>query len=199
MDGCGKTTVAKALAERFNYQYLAKPFAYFFEGMGFDSKQIKDIEWKVWETEDEALITLLYGMGLLYGTRCIAEDNIVYDRHYASNYYWHGNVETDSLHKEIMRLGGQPDLTIVLVASVETRMRRIYERDKTDQDLSNSAMYDYGYKKLVHFLNDNNISYVIIDTENKPVEEIIAEAIVCIKKAQPTKLVKERNETNGRN
>ena len=192
MDGVGKSTVAKAIAERFNCHYVAKPFAFLFESLGFDTKQIKAIEWKLWKTEDEALITLLYGMGLLYGTRCIKQDNIVYDRHYASNYYWHGNEETDKLHKEVMSLGGLPDLTVVLRASVETRMKRIYERDKIDQDLSNSAMYDYGYDKMIAFLEENNIPYAIIDTEDKTIEDVIAESISCVEEHQPMRYMKER-------
>lgn len=192
MDGVGKSTVARAIAERFDCHYVVKPFAFLFANLGFDEKQIKAIERALWETEDEAIITLLYGMGLLYGTRCINQEKIVYDRHYASNYYWHGNEETDKLHKQIIILGGLPDLTIVLRASVETRIERIYKRDKADLDLSNSAMYDYGYDKIISFLEENSMSYVIIDTENKTISDVIDESISCVKKIQSMQIIKER-------
>ena len=41
---------------------------------------------------------MFYGIGLLYATRC-SDENIIYDRHFVSNYYWHGNEETQKLHE----------------------------------------------------------------------------------------------------
>ena len=193
MDGSGKTTVAKAVAERFDYRYVDRPFAFLFEYIGFTVEQIKAMEWKLWETEDEALISLLYSMGLLYGTRCINEENVVYDRHYASNYYWHGNEETTLLHQEIIRLGGIPDLTILLHASVDVRMSRIKKRDCNDQDLSNSAMYDYGYNKMINFLKTNEFPFVVLETDSKTPDEVIAEAIRIISNEKGYDLKKERS------
>ena len=132
MDGCGKTTVSKILVERLGYQYVDKPFKFLFEKLNINESQLKALEWKLYETEDEALLTLFYGLGLLYGTRCNSEQDIIYDRHFVSNYYWHGDEETTPLHKELIRLCGKPDLTVLLKASVSTRMNRIYTRNHQD-------------------------------------------------------------------
>ena len=119
MDGCGKTTVSKILVERLGYQYVDKPFKFLFENLNINESQLKTLEWKLYETEDEAILTLFYGMGLLYGTRCNYNQDIIYDRHFVSNYYWHGDEETTPLHKELIRLCGKPDLTVLLKASVD--------------------------------------------------------------------------------
>ena len=179
MDGTGNTTVAKYIAEELNYKYITKPFTFLFENFGFNEKQIKDIEWSLYKTYDEALISLFYGMGLLYGTRVLKDENIIYDRHFVSNYYWHGNEETDELHDKFIELCGKPDLTILLKASTKIRMERIARRDEKDGDLDNSAMYDDGYNKMINFLDDKDFNYVIIDTENKTIEKVIEE---CLKK-----------------
>ena len=58
MDGCGKTTISKILAEGLGYKYVDKPFNFLFESLNINESQLKDLEWKLLETEDEALLTL---------------------------------------------------------------------------------------------------------------------------------------------
>lgn len=192
MDGCGKTTVSKILTERLGYLYVDKPFKFLFENLNIDESQLKDLEWKLYETEDEALLTLFYGMGLLYGTRCNYNQDIIYDRHFVSNYYWHGEEETTPLHKELIRLCGKPDLTVLLKASVSTRMNRIYIRDHQDKDLSNCAMYDDGYEKMEKFLQNFDFNYIVIDTEYLSPEEEANIVIQNIELMKSKKLFKER-------
>ena len=45
-------------------------------------------------------------------------------------------------------------------------------------------MYDDGYDKMIKFLNDKNFNYLIIDTENMTIEEVIEE---CLKKIRECK------------
>ncbi len=191
MDGSGKTYIAKNLAEKLNFKYVDKPFKFLFRKLNMTEDQIKDMEWELYKTEDEAIISLFYGLGLLYGTRCQEAENIVYDRHYASNYYWHGNEETDILHKSFYTLGGIPDITILLKASVQTRMQRISLRDKKDRDLSNSAMYDDGYEKIEQFLIDNGFPYIVIDTENITKEEVLEIVLSYINELKKQTMKKE--------
>ena len=193
MDGSGKTTIAKILSEKLGYKYIDKPFKIIYEGLNLNEKQIKDLEWRLYELEDEALLTMFYGIGLLYGTRC-SDENIIYDRHFVSNYYWHGNEETKKLHEIIVDLCGKPDLTILLKANVDERMKRINDRDKLDRDLTNSAMYDYGYDKMENYLRDNNFNYLIIDTEQFNQEEVIEKIIENIHKMNAKILVKKRKK-----
>lgn len=192
MDGCGKTTVSKILVEKLGYKYVDKPFKFLFESLNINESQLKDLEWKLYETEDEALLTLFYGMGLLYGTRCNYNQDIIYDRHFVSNYYWHGDEETTPLHKELIRLCGKPDLTVLLKASVSTRMNRIYTRNHQDKDLSNYAMYDDGYDKMEKFLQNFDFNYIVIDTEYLSPEEEADIVMQNIELMNSKKLLKER-------
>ena len=192
MDGCGKTTVSKILVERLGYQYVDKPFKFLFENLNINESQLKALEWKLYETEDEALLTLFYGLGLLYGTRCNPDQDVIYDRHFVSNYYWHGDEETTLLHKELIRLCGEPDLTVLLKASVSTRMNRIYTRNHQDKDLANCAMYDDGYDKMEQFLQNSGFNYIVIDTEHLVPEDIADIVIKNIELMNQKKLLKER-------
>lgn len=169
MDRCGKTTVSKILVEKLGYKYVDKPFKFLFESLNINESQLKDLEWKL---EDEALLTLFYGLGLLYGTRCNLDQDIIYDRHFVSNYYWHGDEETTPLHKELIRLCGEPDLTVLLKASVSTRMNRIYTHNHQDKNLANCTMYDDGYDKMEQFLQNSGFNYIVIDTEHLVPEDI---------------------------
>ena len=191
MDGVGKTTLAKILVKKLDYEYVDKPFKFLFDGLNLDENEIKNIEWKLYETQDEALITLFYGMGLLYGTRCNLSENIIYDRHFVSNYYWHGTEETETLHNELIKLCGEPDLTILLKAKISTRMKRIYDRNHDDKDLSNCAMYDDGYDKMEKFLESNGFDYIVIDTDNLMPDEVADIALKNIEKRKIKVLAKE--------
>ena len=192
MDGCGKTTVSKILVERLGYQYVDKPFKFLFENLNINESQLKTLEWKLYETEDEAILTLFYGMGLLYGTRCNYNQDIIYDRHFVSNYYWHGDEETTPLHKELIRLCGKPDLTVLLKASVSTRLNRIYTRNHQDKDLANCAMYDDGYDKMEKFLQSFDFNYIVIDTEYLSPEKEADIVMQNIELMNSKKLLKER-------
>lgn len=192
MDGSGKTTLSKILANGLGYEYVHKPFKFLFETLNIDESQLKNLEWKLYETEDEALLTLFYGLGLLYGTRCNLNKNIIYDRHFVSNYYWHGNMETMPLHQELIKLCGEPDLTVLLKASVSTRMNRIHHRNCQDKDLSNCAMYDDGYDKMEQFLQNSGFDYIVIDTDYLSPEEIADIVIKNIELNRQKKMIKER-------
>ena len=66
--------------------------------------------------------------------------------------------------------------------------------DKLDRDLTNSAMYDYGYDKMENYLRDNNFNYLIIDTEQFNQEEVIEKIIENIHKMNAKILVKKRKK-----
>lgn len=194
MDGVGKTTISKLLAQELGYKYVNKPFEFLFDALNLSEDDIKRFEWKLYEIEDEALLSTFYGLGIIYGTRCIECNDVVYDRHFISNYYWHGNEETKGLHEEFIRICGKPDLTVLLKANVETRMKRISSRNSDDKDLSNIAMYEYGYDKMEEFLKNNDFNYIIVDTENNSIEEIIKIIVNNISKNIKGQFVRERKK-----
>ena len=180
LDGSGKTTVAYALARILKYNYIDKPFIFMFDKMDLTEEQKKSIEWRLYQTKDDTLISLYYGIGILYACRCIDSENVVYDRHYASNFYWHGNKENISFHKELIIWGGKPDITIVLLASTKNRIKRLKKRNESDSDLFNEDMYIDYTEKILSFLNECNMNYVTIDTNEKDIDSVVQECIKTI-------------------
>ena len=54
-------------------------------------------------------------------------------------------------------------------------MKRIYARNKNDYDLTDQEKQVDGYDKMIAFVNDFQIPYVIVNTENKSMDEVYQE------------------------
>ena len=93
------------------------------------------------------------------------------DRHILLNYFFNGDEVTEDIFKVQVQIFGKPDLTIVLRASTETRIKRIIERDPNDPDLLDKRKWEYGYDKIIEFLERYNYNYAIVDTDNLSKEE----------------------------
>ena len=135
----------------------------------------------IYNSDNNILRAWLTGLGNLYSL--MKEGNYILDRNYLSNFVWAGDEETEKIFQTMIDLVGVPDITVVLYASIETRMRRIANRDKTDRDLTDVDAIKFGYDKMSYFVKKFNIPYVAINTENKSIEEVIYET---------EKLLKER-------
>ena len=51
MDGSGKTTVSKILAQKLRDKYLDKSFKFLFEGLNLSESRLKDLEWNLYKTK----------------------------------------------------------------------------------------------------------------------------------------------------
>ena len=173
MDGVGKTTIAKKLAEDFDFMYIDKPLHYLLPGTESESyAQLNSILRKMYDLNDPVIKSWMIGLGNLYSSRQFEDKNIVLDRHLVSNYFWNGEQESDLVFKTMIELMGTPDMTILLYASPQTRRKRLYLRDKNDRDLSDPEIWVVGYDKMKKFLEDFNIPYIPINTENRNIEEV---------------------------
>ena len=65
-----------------------------------------------------------------------------------------------------------PDITIVLYASIEERIKRIKNRDSSDQDLKKKRINQYGYQKYFEDLSKYNIPHLVIPTDNLNEEQV---------------------------
>ena len=123
---------------------------------------------------DNHKIKTWYGaLGDIYVLEKYRDEDIILDRHILLNYFFNGDEVTEEIFKVQVNIFGKPDLTIVLVASVETRMKRIFERNPNDVDLLEDRKKEYGYDKMINFLERYNFNYVIVDTENLSPEETL--------------------------
>ena len=177
MDGVGKTTLAKKIAAKYEMQYLEKPLTELFKISGRSGETVlSDISSNIYSLDDEIIKAWFFGMGNLYSFINYKDTDLVLDRHFASNYFWNGTARTDSVFKTMIELIGVPDITILLYASVETRMKRLYKRDPNDCDLFDSEKRVLGYDKMIEFLDRFTIPYVIVNTDDKNIDQVCDEA-----------------------
>jgi thymidylate kinase len=172
MDGVGKSTVAQAIAKRKGFKYLEKPLQYFFEG---SINELMQFSSRLYDIDDPVIKAWFFGMGNLFAFRHYKDEDLIIDRHFASNYFWNGTEESKAVFKTMKEIIGVPDITILLYASPKTRMQRLYERDPKDRDIFDPEKKVNGYDKMVTFLNEFEIPYVLVNTEGKNVDQVIDE------------------------
>lgn len=169
MDGVGKTTVAKNIEKELNFKYVKEPLKELFE---IDDKHIEKISQKIFASQDDKLIAWYLALGDIYALENYKNDNIVLDRHVLLNYYWNGNGKSEGIFSTQVKMFGKPDLTIILYASPEVRMKRIANRNPNDLDLHNENIMKNGYDKLLDFVKKYEYNYEIVDTDNLSIEEV---------------------------
>ncbi len=170
MDGVGKTTIAKAIEKDLHYIYIKDPLKELFE---IDDSHLIKISDKIFNSNNDKLISWYLALGDSYVLSKYKDKNIVMDRHILLNYFWNGNEQTEDIFKTQIDMFGKPDLTIILYASPEVRMKRISERNPNDPDLQKPNMKQYGYDKMEAFMKKYDYNYVIVDTENKTIDDVI--------------------------
>ena len=177
MDGSGKTTVAKAVARNTGYKYLERPIENFF---GLDSKTYDEMCIKMWDMNEPNKTLWFFGLGHLLAVSGSENQNVILDRHILSTYFWDGNDENQNVFQSLVDCGVLPDLTIILYADLETRINRIKERDSKDADLILDKVYEEGYTKMLEFADKYNMPYIIVNTEDRTLDEIINECTMIV-------------------
>lgn len=170
MDGVGKTTIAKNIAKDFNYKYIKDSLK---ELLEIEEEHLKKVSDKIFNYEDARIKAWYLALGDIYALKKYENENIIMDRHILLNYFWNGNKESEDIFKTQIKLFGRPDLTILLYASPEVRMKRIANRNPNDPDLKNQNMMKNGYDKLLQFVKKYDYNYVVVDTDNLSIEEVI--------------------------
>ena len=181
MDGVGKSTIGKALARMNNMKHVEKPLKDLFRVEGEDGLEpFLRVCKNIYNLDSEVLKAWFFGLGNLYTIIENQDEDVVIDRHFASNYFWNGSEKSNEVFHSMINLIGVPDITIVLYASWEVRKKRIMGRDKNDKDLTDEEKMVDGYEKMFKFLDKFNIPYCVIDTENKDINTIIDEANLIV-------------------
>ena len=173
MDGVGKTTVAKKLAEKLNFKLVEKPLHYMLDEDGEFTNYIRIRDFINKQVENNALRAWFYGLGNIFLYHRFIDEDIITDRHFVSNYYWCGSEETEEIFHCIVRIIGKPDFTFLLYASAEEGTRRIRNRDPNDPDISKINLYFEARRKMESFLKRYNMDYIAIDTTDINAEEVV--------------------------
>ena len=180
MDGVGKTSVAELIAEKLGYQFIEKPLHLLLDEEGQMENYLK-ISSYINKQENKNLRAWFYGLGNIFLTNEFEGKGIVTDRHLVSNYFWNSNQDNEDLFKYLIKITGKPDITILLYATTEARLKRILKRNTKDTDLQELNLYSNAYDKMEKFLKDNNMNYVVIDSSNLGLDDVVHEIILKIR------------------
>lgn len=179
MDGVGKTTIAKELAKRNNFKYIGDAIHQLFGFTDSNSsycKMFQDKEDEIFlKSGNDILRAWLCSLGNIYTATQVEEKDIIIDRHILSNFQQNGTKENVKMYQTLVELIGMPDMSVILYASPEVRLNRIYRRNKEDKDLKDSSISVDEYGRMIKFAKKFNMPYIIIDTEEKSIEDIIQE------------------------
>ena len=165
MDGVGKTTTCKLLAERLGYKFIEKNLRFLFdENDEFDNYfKIRD---KVNANPDRLFTSWFYGLGNIYLYTMFKDENIITDRHLLSNYAWSGTDDNTEVYDLLVKKLGFPDLTVILYADETAIFNRLRSRDEYDSDLDKVKKAKEKYEKMVFFCEKYKMPYMVVDTSN---------------------------------
>ena len=196
MDGVGKTTIAQELAKRNNYTYIGNAIHQLFGITYKDSSYYKMFQSK----EDEIFLrsgndiirAWLCSLGNIYTATQVKDKDIIVDRHILSNFQQNGTRENIKIYQTLIELIGIPDMSVILYASPEVRLERIYNRNKEDKDLRDKSIITDEYNKMIKFAEKFKMPYIVINTERKSIENIIQEIEEKVIKRNQEVLINER-------
>lgn len=168
LDGVGKSTVSKILSASLNMPIVEKPIK---KLLYLSDQQSKKITEKIYESYSSNIQAMYYLMGYLSVLEDSKKCNLLMDRGFLSTYYFSYNDENSSIFDMFAQNYGLPDITIILYATVESRIKRIQQRDSFDDDLKRKRLYIDGYGKYFEAVKKYNVPYLLINNENLSIEE----------------------------
>lgn len=175
-DGTGKTTLAKNLAKKLEFEYIQKPMSYI---LG-DESYLKAAKY-INATQNELMRALFYSCGNVYALNNF--EKIVTDRHLLSSFFYNYSELTKELYDFLNSTLRKPDLTVLLYCDNKVRKERIIKRNPQDKDIERVDLFNMDdFKRMQDFLEENNYNFIVIDTSNSSEEEIVAEIIKAMNK-----------------
>ena len=176
MDGAGKTTLCSHIERTFNFINIDKPTKYLFmdDNGSIDYKRYYETLDMIYKSDDITR-SKFFAKGNCIAVTKYPNNNIVLDRHLASNYYWNANKKLDKFFEELIKVCGKPDITIYLDATPQTRYKRLKARNLRDFDLNDQTIFADGKEKNIDFLERFGFNYRIVYTDNKSIKEVCRE------------------------
>jgi thymidylate kinase len=173
MDGVGKTTTGKKLAERLQFRFVEKPLQYLFDSDRALANYIPIRDYINQQVDDDVLRAWFYGLGNIFLYHKFKGENIITDRHLLSNYYWCGSEKTEPIFRCMVDLIGKPDYTFLLWATPEAGAGRLRKRDPEDPDLKKAILYKESKEKMESFLIRYGMKYKVIDTTRLTADGVV--------------------------
>ena len=173
MDGVGKSTTCKLLSERLGYKFVEKPLHYLFDESEDKFDEYLRIRDQVNANPNRVFTSWFYGLGSIYMYELFKDQNIVTDRHFASNYAWSGAENNGEVYDLLIKKLGVPKLTVILYSPSETIMNRLMTRNKEDNDIKKAKKSEMIYSRMIEFCKTRDLPYLVIDTSNLKPEEVV--------------------------
>ncbi|XRO76729.1 dTMP kinase [Methanocaldococcus sp. 10A] len=173
IDGSGKTTQSKILAEKLNAFWTYEPSN---SEIGRFIREILSGKIKV----DNKSLALLFAADRVEHTKLIKEElkrrDVVCDRYLYSSiaYQSVAGVDEDFI-KSINRYALKPDIVFLLVVDIETALKRV----KTKDIFEKKEFLENVQNKYLELAEENN--FIVIDTTNKSINETHEEILSYLK------------------
>lgn len=172
MDGVGKTTTCRLLAEKLGYEFVDKNLRFLFDENG-DYRNYLLIRDKVNANSDRLFTSWFYGLGNIYLHTQYENKNIITDRYFLSNYAWSGTKENTEVYDLLVKKLDFPTLTVILYADEEAIFSRLKHRDELDSDIDKVKKAKEKYEKMIYFCEKYKMPYMVIDTSNLSPEQTV--------------------------
>lgn len=182
VDGVGKSTTCKLLAERLGYIFVEKPLHFLLDDCDEEFEQYKKVAKRVNANSNRNFTAWYYGLNNIYLYDKFKNQNIVTDRHIVSNYCWSGTDYNDDIYNLILTKIGKPKLTVILYATPEIILTRLEKRNINDPDIAKVPKSEKAYERMIYFCEKKKLEYIVIDTSNITPEETVNLIIKRIEK-----------------
>lgn len=173
MDGVGKSTTCNLLATRLGYKFVEKPLHYLFDKDENSFDEYLRIRDQFNKNPNRNLSSMFYGLGSLYMYDKFKDENIVTDRHLASNYAWSGTDYNKDIYDLLVKKIAKPELTVILYSPSDTIIKRLITRNKKDSDIVKAKLSETIYKKMIEFCEKYNYKYIVINTSNLSPDQVV--------------------------
>lgn len=173
MDGVGKSTTCNLLAQKLGYKFVEKPLHYLFDDNESTFDEYIRIRDQVNANPNRVFTSWFYGLGSIYMYELFKNENIVTDRHFASNYAWSGTDDNNEVYDLLIKKLGVPKLTVILYSPSEIIVNRLISRNKEDSDIKKAKKSEMIYQRMIEFCRNKNLPYIVIDTSNLTPDEVV--------------------------
>ena len=180
MDGVGKTSAAKLLAEKLNFQFFPKSFHAMADKTGSYDNFIKFEEYI--DDKDACRINdCSYGLRGNFLYCKLESQHVVSDRYYVSNFWANAHGQNYPQFQTMIDLLGVPDFTFLLFAEQETARQRMIARNPNDKDLCKIELMPKAYSVMKEFIGRSGLKNMVIDTTKLNLEQVVDLMIKIIK------------------
>jgi len=183
LDGVGKTTTCRKLAEKIGFKFVEKPLHYLLDSPDKFENYYKIRDYVNMQTNYK-FTSWFYGLGNILTYHLFDNQNIITDRHLVSNFLWSGDESSRPVFDCLTKILKNPECTFILYASDAVLEQRLKKREENDPDVKKIPFNKKSIEKMEKFLWNYNMKYFKIDSSNLTLDEVVNEILAILKKEE---------------